>query len=176
MIRLQGVKAVTGENTYGEAELSLNVYMDDQYYDFDINPNDQFASIKGVVDYNYGKFTVYPRDAADLEVLVVPVDNGGQETNNSQNQQQEQSIDEGNEDDLEVDPTKREVSSSTSEDQDAGALLLVLGFTGILGILIGLGLYTLNKSGKDDELVEGTLLEDENFVPNLPTGPPPKNG
>ena len=176
LIRLQGVKAVTGENTYGEAELSLNVYMDDQYYDFDINPNDQFASIKGVVDYNYGKFTVYPRDAADLEVLVVPVDNGGQETNNSQIQQQDQSFDEENEDDLEIDPTKREVSSSTSENQDAGALLLVLAFTGILGILIGLGLYALNKSGKDDELVEGALLEDDNFVPNLPTGPPPKNG
>ena len=88
MIRLQGVKAKIG-NTYGEAELSLNVYMDDQYYDFDINPNDEFASITGVLDYNYGKFTVYPRDAADLEVLVV-FDNSGQENDNSQNQQEKE--------------------------------------------------------------------------------------
>ncbi|MAN06944.1 MAG: hypothetical protein CL987_02835 [Euryarchaeota archaeon] len=165
---------MTGENTYGEAELSLNVYMDDQYYDFDINPNDQFASITGVLDYNYGKFTVYPRDATDLEVLVVPVDNSGQENDNSQNQQENQSIDEEDENNLEVDPTKRDVSSSTNDEQDAGALLLVLAVTGALGVLIGLGLYSLNKSGKEEELVEGALIEDENFVPDLPTGPPPK--
>ena len=174
LIRLQGVKAVTGENTYGEAELSLNVYMDDQYYDFDINPNDQFASITGVLDYNYGKFTVYPRDAADLEVLVVPVDNSGQENDNSQNQQENQSIDEEDENNLDVDPTKRDVSSSTNDEQDAGALLLVLAVTGALGVLIGLGLYSLNKSGKEEELVEGALIEQEHFVPDLPTGPPPK--
>ena len=83
-------------------------------------------------------------------------------------------MDEEDENNLDVDPTKRDVSSSTNDEQDAGALLLVLAVTGALGVLIGLGLYSLNKSGKEEELVEGALIEEEHFVPDLPTGPPPK--
>ena len=42
------------------------------------------------------------------------------------------SIDEEDENNLDVDPTKRDVSSSTNDEQDAGALLLVLAVTGVL--------------------------------------------
>ena len=72
------------------------------------------------------------------------------------------------------DTRKRPSNHQLNDEQDAGALLLVLAVTGALGVLIGLGLYSLNKSGKEEELIEGALIEEEHFVPDLPTGPPPK--
>ena len=63
------------------------------------------------------------------------------------------------------------VSSSTNDEQDAGALLLVLAVKNPW-VLIGLGLYSLNKLEKE-ELVEGVLSK-KNISYLLPTGPPPK--
>ena len=60
------------------------------------------ASI-GVLDYNYGKFCL-SEILADLEVVVQLC---GVENDNSQNQQENQSIDEEDENNLEVDLPKK---------------------------------------------------------------------
>jgi hypothetical protein len=98
------------------------------------------------------------------------------------------------------DPFRRDLSSNTDTKQDSGALLMVMIAIAFLAGLIGGGMYLLNNSGKSENefttLEQAALIEseeqeavaadnaekqtdddaqsEEEFVPALPSGPPPK--
>lgn len=98
------------------------------------------------------------------------------------------------------DPFFRELSGNDDAGQDSGALILVMVAIAFLAGLIGGGMYLLNNSGKSENeftsLEQAALIESEeqetsasddaepinddedksedDFVPPLPSGPPPK--
>ena len=105
-----------------------------------------------------------------------------------------------NDTDDDYDPFHRDLSGSDDSGQDSGALLLVMVAIAFLAGLIGGGMYLLNNSGKSENeftsLEQASLIEseeqeavaadnseqqtdddtqsEEEFVPALPSGPPPK--
>jgi len=203
LVTILGTKATTGEDQYGQAELNYDILMDDVYYDFDINPGQSFTSITGPIDFNYGKFTILPRTQADLVEGTgtdggtdAGGDNGDDDTGTGTNGTDNVT---GNNDD-DYDPFHRDLSGSDDGGQDSGALLIVMIAIAFLAGLIGGGMYLLNNSGKSENeftsLEQASLIEsdaqeavaadnseqqtdddtqsEEEFVPALPSGPPPK--
>jgi len=204
LVTILGSKANTGEDTYGQAELNYEILMDDVYHDFDINPGQSFTSITGPIDFNYGKFTILPRTQADLiegtgtdGSTDTNTGDGGGDTNPSGDNGTDNATADG---DDSYDPFHRDLSGSEDSGQDPGALLIVMIAIAFLAGLIGGGMYLLNNTGKSENefssLEQASLIESEtqetsvltndekeidnddrsedDFVPPLPSGPPPK--
>jgi hypothetical protein len=201
LVAILGSKADTGEDQYGQAELNYDILMDDVYHDFDINPGQSFTSITGPIDFNYGKFTILPRTQADL-VEGTGTDGGTDTTTDDTNTDTGNSGTDNltNDTDDDYDPFHRDLSGSDDSGQDSGALLMVMVAIAFLAGLIGGGMYLLNNTGKSENeytsLEQASLIEsdaqetsmstnaekqidndnqsEDDFVPSLPSGPPPK--
>lgn len=69
----EGVLITLADVTIGDGGeygvYSLNyagLLIDDEIYDYTVNPGDSFASLTGVVHYSYGEFKLYPRTESDF--------------------------------------------------------------------------------------------------------------
>lgn len=57
---------VTSEGKFGEVETNWGIKLDTLYYEHDAGPGDRYATVTGVVYYNYSEWKLEPRTASDL--------------------------------------------------------------------------------------------------------------
>lgn len=65
LLTIAGVE-VTSEPSYGEVETSWGIKIDTLYYEHNAELGARFATVTGVVYYNFSEWKLEPRDASDL--------------------------------------------------------------------------------------------------------------
>lgn len=67
LVSLADQTVVSDVNSYGEANLSMGIPMDNSFFNFDTEYGAHYDSITGVITYSFSAFKINPRDASDLE-------------------------------------------------------------------------------------------------------------
>jgi predicted extracellular nuclease len=66
LVRIEDVTVVEADLGFGEWSVTGGARVDDQIFEYVPTAGEGFASITGVLTYNYGTYKIVPRDAADL--------------------------------------------------------------------------------------------------------------
>jgi len=66
LVKLMDVDITSDQNDYGEVSTNYDLTIDDMFYNGDLASGDHYASITGVITYNFEVFKLEPRGADDF--------------------------------------------------------------------------------------------------------------